>query len=113
MVTQVHDTTCRNCGAAADVGQTKCRFCKQPVMISTFNSVYSMPVPMVNQYAATYREALQNEPDAKDLNNGIAMCYLKLESTPKSPFRIIFSKADICKPSPVKDFRNLILDVLW
>jgi tetratricopeptide (TPR) repeat protein len=79
MVTQVHDTTCRSCGAAADVGQTKCRFCKQPVMISTFSSVYSMPMPMVNQYAATYREALQNEPDAKDLNNGIAMCYLKLK----------------------------------
>ena len=79
MQTTVHDTTCRNCGAAADIGQTKCKFCKQPVLISTFNSVYSMPMPMVNQYAVTYREALQSEPDAKDLNNGIAMCYLKLK----------------------------------
>ena len=79
MVAQVHDTTCRSCGAAADIGQTKCRFCKNPIMISTFNSVYSMPMPMVNQYAASYREALQNEPNAKDLNNGIAMCYLKLK----------------------------------
>ena len=79
MNTTVHDTTCRSCGAAADIGQTKCRFCKQPVLISTFNSVYAMPMPMVNQYAATYREALQNEPRAQDLNNGIAMCYLKLK----------------------------------
>ena len=79
MVTQVHDTTCRSCGAAADIGQTKCLYCKQPVLISTFNSVFSMPMPMVNQYAATYREALQNEPDAKDLNNSVAMCYLKLK----------------------------------
>ena len=79
MVAQVHDTTCRGCGAAADIGQTKCKFCKQPVLVSTFNSVYSMPMPMVNQYAATYREALQNEPEAKDLNNGLAMCYLKLK----------------------------------
>ena len=79
MVTQVHDNTCRSCGAAADIGQTKCRFCKQPIMISTFNSVYSMPMPMINQYAATYREALQIEPDAKDLNIAIAMCYLKLK----------------------------------
>ena len=77
MVAQVHDIKCRSCGAAADIGQTKCRFCKQPVMVSTFNSVYSMPMPMVNQYAAAYREALQNEPDAKDLNISIAMCYLK------------------------------------
>jgi len=38
-----------------------------------------MPMPMVNQYAATYREALQNEPNAKDLNNSVAMCYLKLK----------------------------------
>jgi tetratricopeptide (TPR) repeat protein len=79
MVTQVHDTSCRNCGAAADIGQTKCRFCKQPVLITTFNSVYAMPMPMVNQYAATYREALQNEPGAKDLNNAVGMCYLKLK----------------------------------
>ena len=79
MTTQVHDTTCRSCGAAADIGQTKCKFCKQPVLISTFTSVYSMPMPMVNQYAAAYREALQNEPDAKDLNNAVAMCYLKLK----------------------------------
>jgi tetratricopeptide (TPR) repeat protein len=79
MDTQVHDTTCRSCGAPADIGQTKCSFCKQPVLISTFNSVYSMPMPMVNQYAATYREALQSEPDAKDLNACVAMCYLKLK----------------------------------
>ena len=79
MDTQIHDTSCRNCGAAADIWQTKCRFCKQPVLISTFNSVYAMPMPMVNQYAASYREALQNEPDAKDLNYCVAMCYLKLK----------------------------------
>ncbi|MCL2054362.1 MAG: hypothetical protein FWG90_08040 [Oscillospiraceae bacterium] len=79
MVTQVHDMRCRSCGAAADIGQTKCRFCNQPVLISTFTSVHAMPMPMINQYAATYREALQGEPNAKDLNNGIAMCYLKLK----------------------------------
>jgi len=79
MTVQVHDTSCRSCGAAADIGQTKCKFCKQPVLISTFNSVYAMPMPMVNQYATAYREALQNEPEAKDLNNSLAMCYLKLK----------------------------------
>lgn len=91
MVTQVHDTTCRNCGAAADIGQTKCRFCKQPVLISTFNSVYAMPMPMVNQYATAYREALQNEPDAKDLNTSLAMCYLKLKLYDKA--LVAFEKA--------------------
>jgi tetratricopeptide (TPR) repeat protein len=79
MATQGHDTTCRSCGAPADIGATKCKFCKSPVLISTFNSVYAMPAPMVGQYAATYREALQTEPGAKDLNRGLAMCYLKLK----------------------------------
>ena len=79
MVTQVQDNRCRGCGEPADIGQTKCRYCKKPVMISTFNSVYAMPMPMVNQYATTYREALQSEPNAKDLNNVVAFCYLKLK----------------------------------
>jgi len=47
-------------------------------LISTFNSVYAMPMPMVSQYANEYRTALQNEPGAADLNGSIAMCYLKL-----------------------------------
>ena len=37
-----------------------------------------MPPKVIGDYAAAYREALQNEPDAKDLNGSIAMCYLKL-----------------------------------
>jgi len=50
-----------------------------------------MPMPMVNQYAATYREALQNEPNAKDLNNSLAMCYLKLKLYDKA--LVAFEKA--------------------
>jgi tetratricopeptide (TPR) repeat protein len=38
-----------------------------------------MPLPMVNQYANEYRKALESEPDAKDLNGNLAMCYLKLK----------------------------------
>ena len=79
MTTHTHDTTCRACGATADIGQSKCKYCKQPVLITTFNSVLSMPMPMVNQYANTYREALQSEPDAKDLNTAVAFCFLKLK----------------------------------
>ena len=79
MSVQVHDTTCRSCGAPAGLGQTKCEYCGNAVVISTFNSVHSMPAPMLNQYAASYREALKNEPDATDLNRSVAVCYLKLK----------------------------------
>jgi len=34
---------------------------------------------MINQYAAANREGLQSDPNNKDLNNSLAMCYLKLK----------------------------------
>jgi len=79
MVTQIHDTRCSGCGEPADIGQTKCKYCKKPVLISTFNSVYSMTMPMVNQYASANKEGLKDDPDNKGLNNSLAMCYLKLK----------------------------------
>ena len=79
MVAQAINTKCSGCGEPADIGQTKCAYCRKPVLISTFNSVHSMPMPMVNQYAAANREGLQNDPDNKDLNNSLAMCCLKLK----------------------------------
>jgi len=73
------DMSCRSCGAPAELGLSKCTYCKQPVLITAFNSVYDMPMQMVNQYAASYRDALQGEPQASDLNNSIAFCFLKLK----------------------------------
>jgi len=79
VVAQIHDTRCSGCGEPADIGQTKCKYCKKPVLISTFNSVHSMPMPMLSQYAAAHREGLQGDPGNKDLNNSLAMCNLKLK----------------------------------
>lgn len=78
MTSQVIDIKCPNCGASLDTGQKTCKFCKQPVVISTFSSVYDMPMPMLNKYAGAYRQALEESPDNRELNNSIAMCYLKL-----------------------------------
>ena len=79
MAHQILALNCPNCGAAVDAGQKTCLFCKQPVVITTFNSVYSMPIPLVNKYASTYKNALSNDPENKELNTSIAMCYLKLK----------------------------------
>jgi len=79
MVAQVHDTRCSGCGEPADIGQTKCKYCRKPVLISTFNSVHAMPMPMLNQYAAAHREGLQSDPENRGLNNSLAMCCLKLK----------------------------------
>ncbi len=76
---QVIELACPGCGARVSTGQHECMYCYKPIVISTFNSVYSMPMPEVNKYAATYRKALAENPDDQNLNTSIAMCYLKLK----------------------------------
>lgn len=70
--------TCPGCGFPIEVGMKECP-AGHPVNISTFNSVYDMPMPLVNKYANTYRKELSEDPDDKDLNNSIGICYLKLK----------------------------------
>ena len=70
--------TCPGCGFPIEVGMKECP-AGHPVNISTFNSVYSMPMPLVNKYASTYKTELANDPDDQELNNSIGICYLKLK----------------------------------
>lgn len=78
MAHQVINLKCPGCGAPSSTGETVCRYCGRPVIISTFNSVYTMPMPEINKYAGAYRQALTENPDNGDLNRSVAMCYLKL-----------------------------------
>lgn len=79
MAHQIIDLKCPGCGAPASTGETQCRYCGRPVIISTFNSVYTMPMPEINRYAGAYRQALAENPDNTELNRSVAMCYLKLK----------------------------------
>ncbi len=79
MSQQIVDINCPGCGARVTTGQNECEWCHQPVIISTFNSVYSMPMPQVNKYAGAYKKALLENPDNIELNNSKAKCYLKLK----------------------------------
>lgn len=76
---QVIEINCPGCGARVSIGQKECEWCNNPVIISTFNSVYSMPMPEVSKFAKAYSEALAENPDNHKLNNSAAMCYLKLK----------------------------------
>jgi tetratricopeptide (TPR) repeat protein len=69
---------CPGCGASATTAQRVCGFCKGPIVISTFNSVASMAVPLLHKYADSYKGALGRAPDNLQLRVSIAMCYLKL-----------------------------------
>lgn len=91
MVQQIIELTCPGCGDRVTTGQKECRYCHKPIIISTFNSVNSMPMQEVGKYANEYRKALADNPDNKDLNTSIAMCYLKLKLYDKA--LIAFEKA--------------------
>lgn len=79
MVHRIIDIKCPGCGSPVNTGDRECPYCGRPVVISTFNSVYDMPLAEVNKYAGAYRQALASNPDNQDLNNSIAICYLKLK----------------------------------
>lgn len=79
MAHQAIDMRCPGCGAPVSTGDTTCSYCYRPVIISTFNSVKSMSMLEVNKYANAYKSVLAQNPDNTELNNSIAMCYLKLK----------------------------------
>ncbi len=79
MAYQIVELTCPGCGARVRTDQTECEWCRSPIIVSTFNSVYSMPLQMVNKYAKTYKNVLESCPNDTRINNSIAMCYLKLK----------------------------------
>lgn len=84
MAHEVIELNCPGCGARVSTGQQECEWCHKPIIISTLNSVYSMPMPEVNKYAGAYRKALVENPDNVALNKSIAMCYLKLKMYDKA-----------------------------
>ena len=78
MAYQVLNLSCPKCGLPVSIGMKECE-AGHALDISTFNSVYSMPLPMVNKYADLYRKVLKETPDDTEINNSLAFCYLKLK----------------------------------
>lgn len=79
MEQEVVELKCPGCGARVTTAQAECEYCHKPVVISSFRSVYSMPIPEANKYAGAYRQALKDNPGNDILNKSAAMCYLKLK----------------------------------
>lgn len=79
MSQQVIEMNCPGCGARVSTSQKECEWCHKPIIISTFNSVYTMPMPEVNKYINSYKKVLSENSENSDINKSIAMCYLKLK----------------------------------
>lgn len=69
---------CPGCGRPVAVGQKECS-CGRPLVITTFRSVAEMSLPGLNKYSRFYQKALGQQPESPELNQSVAMCYLKLK----------------------------------
>lgn len=91
MSAEVVNIKCPACGMPVSTSDNQCEWCSNPVVIKTFNSVASMPIPEISKYANSYRKSLEENPDNQILNTSLAMCYLKLKLYDKA--LLAFEKA--------------------
>ena len=84
MAYQVMDLTCPGCGMGVAIDQKFCEYCGKPIMISSFNSVYSMTAADSAKYLNSYSKALENAPEAYKLHSAAGMCHLKLKRYDKA-----------------------------
>lgn len=68
---------CPGCGRPVNADQKMCS-CGAPLNIISFSTFDTMPMPMVNKYANSYRKALALDLSNTSLGSSLAMCYLKL-----------------------------------
>jgi tetratricopeptide (TPR) repeat protein len=78
MAIQVIDIKCPNCNATIETSQPICKYCKQPVTVSTFNSIFSMDTIDAQRNSSAYGQAVQIDPNDALLNNMLAMYFLRL-----------------------------------
>jgi tetratricopeptide (TPR) repeat protein len=78
MANEISNLACPSCGASVEMKAKTCGFCRQPVIISTFNNVQGMSLSDLNKYANSYSNSLKENPRSPEINGSLGMCYLKL-----------------------------------
>lgn len=82
MAVQIIDMKCSKCDAALSTSMLKCPYCKRPVVITSFNSVYAQDLPTLNQVSRDLDKDLR-EGNTPELSGNIKFtlggCYLKLK----------------------------------
>ena len=76
---EIISINCPNCGASITTQTRQCEYCLQEIFVKSFKSLASKPTPQVNKYMASYREASEKNPNNKDLNISIGLCFLRLK----------------------------------
>lgn len=75
---QIVEMTCPGCGARVQIDQKNCEWCHAPIVITSMSDIFSMSMPDINKYSKSYEKDLSENPNNPEINNSVAMCYLKL-----------------------------------
>lgn len=75
---ETQNYTCHCCGATVAIDAVECSYCKNPVRITTFQSVWSLPNSTVNKYLSSYRKDADSG-QGRNVSAPLAFCYLKLK----------------------------------
>lgn len=70
---------CPGCGASVSPDMKKCEYCDNPVIIHSIGVISTFSPLQLNKYANSYRKQLAAEPDDRELNRSMGICYLKLK----------------------------------
>lgn len=76
---EVINLDCPGCGAPVSTKHKNCEYCSRPIVITSVSSVSAFSPLELNKYASAYRKTLAANPDNKEINGSIAVCYLKLK----------------------------------
>lgn len=75
---QIVELKCPGCGARVQISQKECEYCHAPVVVSSMSDIFNMSAANISKYQKSYENDLQENPDNAELNNSLALCYLKM-----------------------------------
>ncbi|WP_294630024.1 zinc ribbon domain-containing protein [uncultured Bacteroides sp.] len=81
---EIISLSCPSCGAHVSTQQQNCEYCQSPIILTSFKGVSDMPLPQINKYANSYKKSLTENPDNRDLNLSVGICYLRLKMYEKA-----------------------------
>lgn len=76
---EVLELECPGCGRPLSTDMRECPACHRPVVISSLSGMGGLSTLEINKYANAYQKALSADPNNKQVNGALAMCFLKLK----------------------------------
>ena len=78
MTVHVRNLTCPGCGAPITMEHERCSWCRRPIYLTSFSSVYEMGQEELRRVSGWFQEDLEKEGEVPVKNASAAMCWLRL-----------------------------------